>query len=374
MKLEKHHKSALAALAAAALLGTFATIEFLKMHQPDEIRPSEGLTRTGMLSDYFDWLKGTNGDTPVYYYEGEEPGATVLILGGTHPNEPSGAMAAFVIAENLSVRQGRVIVIPQACMSGYYHTHPLEGQPQFFTVEGRNGPRRFRLGSRAGSSLDQWPDPMVYLHHPSGQRLSGSETRNLNRAYPGRPDGTFTERVAHAIVELIKREQVTVAFDLHEAAPEIPIINAIVVHEKNQDIGAGALLNLEMEGLQYALEISPRNFRGLSHREWGDATDAYAFLMETCNPIQGRLRGVTDEELVVEGVDKNYKTALELGRMRITYDPEGEPLDRRAARHIEAIHQVLNTYNELHPELPVVYEGFPTYVDLTEKGFKEFLN
>ena len=42
------------------------------------------------------------------------------------------------------------------------------------------------------------------MHASSGQKLSGSETRNLNRAYPGRPDGTFTEKVAYAITSLIR--------------------------------------------------------------------------------------------------------------------------------------------------------------------------
>ncbi|HAZ20721.1 MAG TPA: succinylglutamate desuccinylase, partial [Clostridiales bacterium] len=59
-----------------------------------------------------------------------------------------------------------------------------------------------------------------YIHAGSGQQLSGSETRNLNRCYPGRPDGNLMEKTAYAIVQLIKNEGVDLTFDLHESSPE----------------------------------------------------------------------------------------------------------------------------------------------------------
>ena len=71
-------------------------------------------------------------------------------------------------------------------------------------------------------------------------------------------------------MQLIKAEKVAVAFDLHEAAPEIPIINAIVYHEKAEEIALNAIFELEMEGIRCSPERSPANFHGLSHREWGD--------------------------------------------------------------------------------------------------------
>ena len=49
----------------------------------------------------------------------------------------------------------------------------------------------------------------------SGQQLSGSETRNLNRAFPGRADGTLTEQIAYAIMQLLEQENVDMGFDLH---------------------------------------------------------------------------------------------------------------------------------------------------------------
>lgn len=356
-----------------AIGAALASVEFLAMHRPDVIYPSAGLTGTGMLSDYFEGIKGTPGDTKLYFYDSGVPGATVLLLGGTHPNEPSGFIAPVVITENLHVSAGRVLILLQACASGFTCTDPFEGCPQWYTLQGKSGPRKFRFGSRVSNPLDQWPDPLVYLHYPSGQQLSGFETRNLNRSYPGRPDGTFTEKVGHAIMQLIDAEHVDVAFDLHEAAPEIPIINAIVYHEKSEDVALGAVLELEMEGLHYSPELSPVNFRGLSHREWGDRTGAMPFLMETSNPIQGRLRGRTNEDLIVKGVSERYKQALESGALRIEYLPEGEPLERRVGRHIAGFKTILSVYNDAHPENPIVIENLPSYDELMANGVGHYL-
>ena len=78
------------------------------------------------------------------------------------------------------------------------------------------------MGSRVANPLDRSPDPLVYTHFPSGQRLSGFEARDLNRSYPGRPDGTFSEKVAYAIMQMIEQEDIDISFNLHEAAPGNP--------------------------------------------------------------------------------------------------------------------------------------------------------
>ncbi len=58
----------------------------------------------------------------------------------------------------------------------------------------------------------------------------------------------------------------------------------------------------------------------------GDNTDTLALLLESPNPAQGRLRGVTDAELVVGGVDPMYIKASERGgRLYVPYTDEGTP-------------------------------------------------
>jgi hypothetical protein len=371
--MQRHTLTAVFLLAGAGALCIVAGNEFAAMHQPDRIVEGPGVTATTTLATYHQGIRGSSADAQVFTCESGKTGATVVLLGGTHPNEPAGFLAAVVLVENATVREGRLLVVPQACGSGFTATDPLEGSPEFFTLAGRSGPRRFRFGSRAANPVDQWPDPLVYLHYPSGQQLSGNETRNLNRSYPGRPDGSFSEQTSYAIMQLLEKERADVAFDLHEAAPEIPIINALVSHEKGRDIAGGAVLNLEFNGLQFALEMSPVQFHGLSHREWGDRLPVLPFLMETSNPIQGRLRGKTNEALIVLGVDERYRAAAALGTIRITYDSAGEPLDVRVGRHLEGFLSVVQVWNEAHPEKRVTIEGVPTYAEIVSRGVGAYL-
>ncbi len=368
-----HRTRAIGLLLLVGIVCGAAGAEFVQMWNADAFYPSPSLQRIDSLSSYFPPLRGTRGETRVFVFKGKDPGATFLLLGGTHPNEPAGLIAATVLVENIRMDAGTFIVIPQACASGFTCTDPLEGAPQFFSLKTAGGTRAFRFGGRAANIVDQWPDPLVYLHYPSGQQLSGNETRNLNRAYPGRPDGSLTEQTAYAIMRVIEIEEVDVAIDLHEAAPEIPIINALVTHEKGKDLAATAVLDLEFEDLQFALELSPENFRGLSHREWGDGTRVIPFLMETSNPIQGRLRGRTSEALIVDGTDPWYATAERLGTMRITYSQSGEPLTQRVGRHLAGIRALINAYNEQHPDRAFAVAGIPDYAGMLENGVEHYL-
>ncbi len=355
-----------------AAICIFSYYKFGEMKTPEEIFPGVQ-ARKVLLSSYFEGIKGTDADTDVYIFESGEEGGSALVLGGSHPNEPAGFLSAVLMIENLQVEKGRFFVIPRANNSGFNCTDPQEGNPQKFSFRTKSGTRDFRLGSRFTNILDQWPDPEVYLHYPSGQKLSGNERRNLNRSYPGKPDGVLTEKLAHAIIQLIKTEEIDVSIDLHEASLEYPVINAIVAHERSIDVAALAQLDLQMLGLEFNLEPSPPNFRGFSHREWGDYTDTMPFLLETANPIQGRLRGETSEELLITGFDKFYLEASKLDLLYVPYPDEGIPVEVRAGRHIEAIKVILNTYSALNPGKEIVYSNLPEYTELLENKVSFYL-
>ncbi len=368
----KKYRFALFLLALSAILSIRAMGDFGRMQLEDVLYPSASLSEIKYLHDYHAPLEGTNGDTKIFCYSGEEKGGTILLLGGTHPNEAAGFVTAYLVIEKLQLLKGKIFVIPQANHSAFTHDDPQEGTPQFFSINGKKGLRTFRYGSRITNPVDQWPDPDIYLHYPSGQKLAGNETRNLNRAYPGRPDGTLTEQVAFAIVNLIRQEQVDLAFDLHEAAPEYPVVNAIVSTVRSQDVVTEAALDLAMEDLHYTLEPSPYNFRGLSHREWDNFTGALPVLMETANPIQGRLRGKTNAELVVSGLDKMYLHAAGLGVLSVPYDSSGLPLKLRVGRHLEAFQKIVNVFSANYPERGVFFSGLPGYYEIMEKGVGEY--
>ena len=325
----------------AAIISWQVSIDFIGMYESEKLYPSASLTEVKKLSRYFSEIEDSNADTDVYIFKGKKQGAKVLLLGGTHSDEAAGYMTAYLILENINIKTGTLYIIPRANNSAFTHNLPQEGLPQYFVLNGKNGKRKFRYGARITNSIDQWPDPEIYFHYPSGQKLAGNETRNLNRAYPGRPDGSFTEQIAHAIINLINTEKINLAFDLHEASPEYPVVNAIVTPEISQDIATEAAMELEFEDLRYSLESSPYNFHGLSHREWADFTESLPFLFESANPIQGRLRGKTDANLLITGIDKMYLKAVELGALTVPYSQDGLHLNVRVGRHLSAFLKIL---------------------------------
>ena len=366
-------KTGILILIFSAIIAFIAGKEFLKLREPEPIVTGEGVTSIQKLSDYLPSLKGTSGDSDIYVFKGEEEGGSTLVLGGTHGNEPSGLMAAILLVENAKVDKGTLYVIPRTNGSGFTHNDPQEGSPQRFHIKTPFGERWFRYGSRATNPLDQWPDPDVYVHASSGQNLSGNETRNINRAYPGRADGTYTEKVAYAITELIRQNDINLTIDLHEASPEYPVINAIVAHENAMGIASQVAMNLEFEDISISLEPSPVSLRGLTHRELGDFTNTYAVLMETANAAQGRLRGKTDEALVLTGIDDRYVEAQKLGRLYVPYDETGHPLEERVGRHLSGIMQFITVMGENEPDKEMLVENVPIYGDLMENGIGNYL-
>ena len=347
--------------------------EFLKTRELEPIVKGDGVTSMQKLSDYLPVLKGTRGDSDIYILQGKEPGGSVLVLGGTHPNEPAAFLTTVLLVENLKVDKGTVYIIPRANGSAMSHNDPQEASPQRFTIKTPYGERWFRFGSRATNPLDQWPDPDVYIHAASGQKLSGNETRNLNRAYPGRADGTYTEKVAYAITELIKKNDINMEIDLHEASPEYPVINAIVAHERAMPISSQVVMNMEFEDIQIGLEPSPPSLHGLTHRELGDYTNTYAVLMETANASQGRLRGKTDENLVLTGKDPTYVKAQKIGRLFVPYDENGHPIEERVGRHLTGVVQHINVMGENEPDKEIIIGGLPSYEDLQKNGVGAYL-
>ena len=360
-------------LAAAAIVGTVAARSFVSMWEDDAVFPAPGFERH-RLSEWEPSLEGSPGDTDVYVQAGPKPGGTVLILGGTHPNEPASSVAAVLCLERARVTKGRLIVVPFANRSAFTHNSPQDAAPQRFRLEQEGGAARvFKFGSRATNPIHQWPDPDIYIHSPSGQRLDGSSRSNLNRGYPGRLDDGLTQRVGRAVVALIRGEGVSLAFDLHEASPEYPVVNAMVAHERAMELAAAASMELEFEGIPMRIEPSPVNLRGLSHREWGDAAETLAILMESANPSQGRLRGRTDEALVLTGRDKAYARASKLGRLFIPYEGD-QPLAFRVARHVAAMRVCMGLLGDtLGPEKAVGVEGLPEYEEMLSRGIGPFL-
>lgn len=127
------------------------------------------------------WAKhrvvGQTVDDPgvdVYELDSGVPGPTVLVLGGVHGNEVGGIVAAGQLTRTRwPLRAGRLRVVPVTHEAAY-------------AADSRVGP---------GDGL------------------------NLARVFPGRPDGSATERLAHLVTdELLRSADVLV--DLHTSSPD----------------------------------------------------------------------------------------------------------------------------------------------------------
>jgi hypothetical protein len=346
---------------------------FLSLYVREPVVQGAGVTRVGRLGDYFPKIKDTVADTNVYFLEGTQPGGTVVIFGGLHSIESAGMISAVLLVENAVVKTGRVIVVPHSNESGFSHNAPSEGYPSRFAVRTPWGSRWFRFGDRLTNPVHQWPDPEIYVHYPSGDLQADFEVRNLDRAFPGRPDGGFTEKVAYALTELVRKENATMTLDLHEARPMNPIVNCIIASERAAEIAATAAMDLAAQGIKIRLEPSPKKLRGMSHRELTDHTQTIPMLMETASPALDKLHGRADEALILKGEDDFFREADEKRLLYAPYGKNGYPLEERVGRHLSATAVLFQILSEFHPDKKVEVENIPEYKAIKEKGIGGFL-
>ena len=234
---------------------------------------------------------------------------------------------------------------------------------------------KFKNGDRWANPLDSWPDPFTYIHYPSNVALTYQDIRNVNRCYPGRPDGSLIERVCYAIMEIIRNEGVDIAIDAHEAAVMYPVVETYVAHDRALDIAMMASMSLSAEKFYMKCEASPKNLRGLSHREWGDFSDTLAVLMETPQTFTDWIVGPMTKELQTIGSDEFLDVASKKGLTYVDYNADfGTPIEYRVGRHLEGAKEIINWANMMlmDPEKEV-QATWPGYDDLMDKKSGYFL-
>jgi hypothetical protein len=114
---------------------------------------------------------GLDLDIPLHLFVGAEPGPTLLVQGTVHGTEPIGAFAALNVVQRLDPRhlRGTLIVVP---------------------VLNRVGFERF-------------------------QRLSPIDHQDINRLYPGDPQGSLSAQIAHVYFHQVIR-RADVMLDFHQ--------------------------------------------------------------------------------------------------------------------------------------------------------------
>ncbi|PNE23496.1 succinylglutamate desuccinylase [Mesotoga sp. Brook.08.YT.4.2.5.1] len=339
---------------------------YVQRYFKEEVVAGPSVTNVFKLSKYFDGIEGTIADTDVFELKGAEEGGKTLIIAGTHANEPSATLLAYFFIGNLEVEKGTVYVIPHFNVSGSLGTQPGGGFPLYYYLETPWGEQKFRMGDRGFQALDQWPDPDVYVHYPDGQLLSYIDARNTNRSWPGRPDGFLAEKVSFAAMEMIRNEGIDIVIDLHEAEAMYPVTNCIVAPEKSMPYAIGASFYVKgREKFDNHVESSPTGYRGLSHREIGDWSDAYPFLLESPGVHLDQITAAKTLELIIDGIDPFVLKAGEKGLLFVPYDENGFSMDRRVGQHSSVIQEILSQWTKKNPD-----RGFsvsaPRYAEIVE--------
>jgi len=121
------------------------------------------------------------------------PGPTALLTGANHGDEYEGAVALFDLARTIDVKQvtGRVIIVPA----------------------------------------------MNYPAFQAGTRTSPIDKGNLNRSFPGRPDGTVTQKIADYFNRTLL-PMADVVMDLHSGGKTldfVPFAAAHILPDKEQE-------------------------------------------------------------------------------------------------------------------------------------------
>jgi hypothetical protein len=355
------------------IIGTITVVSAVQFHQHRHyqlpIVAGQGVTGVIDLSRYGAGLKGTMADTKVFLLEGKESGGKALIMANTHANEPDGILAALIFVENAVVERGTLIVIPQFNDSASRYTRPGDGYPLFYEIPAGWGAKRFRMGDRGASPLDQWPDPDVYVHYPDRQLLSFLDARNTNRTWPGRPNGPLMEKVTDATMRMLKQERVDIAIDVHGAETMFPVTNCIVAPEKSMRIATMASLTVTaMEGFENHVEPSPHGFRGLSHREIGDYSETLPFLLEAPFPFLDQPTGPKTRDLLLNGKDPFLLSLARQGKLFVPYDESGWPVDKRVGQHCSVALEIINQYSIKNPDRAIRISNVPRYADVVRNG------
>jgi hypothetical protein len=113
---------------------------------------------------------GTDYETPAYIIKTDFKEPLIMIVAGTHGNEKAGIKAAEYSKDNLHIERGTLIIIPKA---------------NILACE---------------ENVRSFPPEI-----------------NLNRAYPGNPQGNSIEKLAYEIFSLMKRYDIALLVDLHES-------------------------------------------------------------------------------------------------------------------------------------------------------------
>ena len=85
------------------------------------------------------------------------------------------------------------------------------------------------------------------------------------------------------------------------------------------------------------------------------------------------MRGPTNEALIVEGVDRYYTRAAELGLLYVPLGEDGSPLDERVGRHSQTVSTLFGVFYSHNPDRAIAVDHLPTLNEVLLNGLGAFL-
>jgi len=214
---------------------------------------------------------GTDYETPVYIIKTDDKEPAIMIVAGTHGNEKAGIIASEYLKDNLDIEKGTLIIIPKANILA------------------------------CAKDLRSFPNDI-----------------NLNRVYPGNPQGNSVEKIAYEIFNLMKKYDISLLVDLHES---------IEFYRRNpKNYGQTVVIDSDNDGL---VELS-------------------SFLVEEMN--QGIIEDDNKYQVLVDPVKGStaYCAHDQLGILALTFETCRKlPLSFRTEEQIKFVKIILSKWNML---------------------------
>ena len=148
----------------------------------------------------------------------------------------------------------------------------------------------------------------------------------------------------------------------------------MVVTEVSKKYAIGTALFVKgREKFECHVESSPPNFRGLSHREISDYSDALVFLLEAPSVHLDQISGPKTHDLLMIGNDPFIKVAAEKGLLYAPIDNVGWTIELRVGQHSSVSLEIINQFSKKNEDRAVVLE-VPKYAEIVEKGIGAFFH
>jgi hypothetical protein len=127
-----------------------------------------------------------------------------------------------------------------------------------------------------------------------------------------------------------------------------------------------------MEGFDNHVEPSPANFRGLSHREIGDFSETWPFLLEAPIPFLDQPTGPKTVKLMLDGKDPFLLSLAKKKKLFVPYDEEGWSMDKRAGQHTSVTLEIFKQYSKKYPDTAIKLAGVPRYAEIVKNGIGSY--